>query len=232
MLGELLDNGRHAARAQDGRDGAWVVSGFMAPRSRPDGTVKLEAHLGIVTIGSSFSETLERCSNEQTKTSINVFVNKHIDISNKLDREALITQAALMDRVSCDPSSSGTGGWGMSTLIKAMNVLGSNLKTGEEPHMVIISGSSCLQVRAPHNRMIEQHVDGQPLLFLPFHGQKSSCLSMKVRSPMPCSCSCLSPTRSQRRRRELHGTDSDMAQRLETAMAHTLRLGNLAELHG
>ena len=59
-----------------------------------------------------------------------------------------------------------------------------------------------------------------------------SCLSMKVRSPMPCSCSCLSPTRSQRRRRELHGADSDMAQRLETAIAHTLRLGSLAELHG
>ena len=62
--------------------------------------------------------------------------------------------------------------------------------------------------------------------------QYFSCLSMKVRSPMPCSCSCLSPTRSQRRRRELHGADSDMAQRLETAMAHTLRLGSLAELHG
>ena len=62
--------------------------------------------------------------------------------------------------------------------------------------------------------------------------QIQSCLSMKVRSPMPCSCSCLSPTRSQRRRRELHGADSDMAQRLETAMAHTLRLGSLAELHG
>ena len=62
--------------------------------------------------------------------------------------------------------------------------------------------------------------------------QNASCLSMKVRSPMPCSCSCLSPTRSQRRRRELHGADSDMAQRLETAMAHTLRLGSLAELHG
>ena len=61
---------------------------------------------------------------------------------------------------------------------------------------------------------------------------KRTCLSMKVRSPMPCSCSCLSPTRSQRRRRELHGADSDMAQRLETAMAHTLRLGSLAELHG
>ena len=62
--------------------------------------------------------------------------------------------------------------------------------------------------------------------------QSLTCLSMKVRSPMPCSCSCLSPTRSQRRRRELHGADSDMAQRLETAMAHTLRLGSLAELHG
>ena len=62
--------------------------------------------------------------------------------------------------------------------------------------------------------------------------QIETCLSMKVRSPMPCSCSCLSPTRSQRRRRELHGADSDMAQRLETAMAHTLRLGSLAELHG
>ena len=62
--------------------------------------------------------------------------------------------------------------------------------------------------------------------------QRLTCLSMKVRSPMPCSCSCLSPTRSQRRRRELHGADSDMAQRLETAMAHTLRLGSLAELHG
>ena len=62
--------------------------------------------------------------------------------------------------------------------------------------------------------------------------QNVTCLSMKVRSPMPCSCSCLSPTRSQRRRRELHGADSDMAQRLETAMAHTLRLGSLAELHG
>ena len=62
--------------------------------------------------------------------------------------------------------------------------------------------------------------------------QRVTCLSMKVRSPMPCSCSCLSPTRSQRRRRELHGADSVMAQRLETAMAHTLRLGSLAELHG
>ena len=56
--------------------------------------------------------------------------------------------------------------------------------------------------------------------------ERDSCLSMKVRSPMPCSCSCLSPTRSQRRRH----ADSDMAQRLETAMAHTLR--RLAELHG
>ena len=64
------------------------------------------------------------------------------------------------------------------------------------------------------------------------HHQRGTCLSMKVRSPMPCSCSCLSPTRSQRRRRELHDADSDMAQRLETAMAHTLRLGSLAELHG
>ena len=66
----------------------------------------------------------------------------------------------------------------------------------------------------------------------PLATQTRSCLSMKVRSPMPCSCSCLSPTRSQRRRRELHGADSDMAQRPETAMAHTLRLGSLAELHG
>ena len=66
----------------------------------------------------------------------------------------------------------------------------------------------------------------------PYGTQRKTCLSMKVRSPMPCSCSCLSPTRSQRRRRELHGADSDMAQRLETAMAHTLRLGSLAELHG
>ena len=84
-----------------------------------------------------------------------------------------------------------------------------------------------------HGTLHEHPADAhQKLNISSNRAQRDTCLSMKVRSPMPCSCSCLSPTRSQRRRRELHDADSDMAQRLETAMAHTLRLGSLAELHG
>ena len=87
---------------------------------------------------------------------------------------------------------------------------------------------------AGHHETLHEHAADahQKLNISSNRAQRDTCLSMKVRSPMPCSCSCLSPTRSQRRRRELHGADSDMAQRLETAMAHTLRLGSLAELHG
>ena len=68
----------------------------------------------------------------------------------------------------------------MSALIRAMNVLGSDLVAGEEPQMFIISGSSCVEIRAPYTRMIGDDIEEQRLWFLPFNSQQSLSVAPEV----------------------------------------------------
>jgi hypothetical protein len=169
ILGELLDNGRHAARALEGKDGAWVVAGFMARRTRPDRSQKLECHIGIITVGDSFAESLRHCPDPKILANITGFVDKHKGVTNRIDEDALTTQAALFDEITCDPGKGVGGGCGMSVLIRTMNQLGSDLIPGEEPAMTIISGSSCLRIMYPFAQMTQDVEEGGTSWYIAFN---------------------------------------------------------------
>lgn len=100
LLGEVLEN---AERHSDGlrRDGSWSVSGFLARRKRADGKGwSYRASIGIVSVGDSFSESLQRALKDQ-QDNIENYIRNVRGAGAKQSDETLRTLAAIQDGVTC-----------------------------------------------------------------------------------------------------------------------------------
>lgn len=153
LLGELLEN---AERHSDGerRDGRWAVSGFMARRYDDDaGDWVYRAHLGIVSIGDSFSKSLERALPE-VRNSIDEYVRSMRKKGAKQSDKTLRTLAALQDGVTCaaDADSDNRGGFGLQEMLDIVSLLGETPVPDRRPRVTILSGASCIMLRAPYIR--------------------------------------------------------------------------------
>ncbi|WP_282608424.1 hypothetical protein [Pelagibius sp. Alg239-R121] len=153
LLAEVLDNSRHANPAD--ADGGWSVAGFMVARERADGTPRFICHIGIVTLGATFAQSLLNSEEPKILSNIRSYASAHKNSSELYDYDALITTCALMDKVSCEGTYADRdiGGCGMSSLINMMNGLGKSSRSDEQPEMAIISGNSCLALKPPYNQM-------------------------------------------------------------------------------
>jgi len=153
LLGEVLEN---AERHSDGNreDGSWSVSGFMARRKRRNTNEwDYHAHIGIVSIGDTFSESLERASTSQ-KEKINNYVSEMKKKKAPQSDETLRTLAALQDGVTCYASADedGRGGYGLMEMLDMVCILGGTESANLRPKVTIISGGSCIKLSYPYIR--------------------------------------------------------------------------------
>lgn len=163
LLNEVLDNARHAN--PNAAESEWSVAGFMKKRDVGNGKKSFVCHLGIVTLGLSFSETLASCRDPDTREDIARYVNLHAGTSTKYDDACLVTSAALNDGISRDQryAKGSKGGTGMSSLVNMMNILGGGGAPEDSPVMTIISGAACIQLKPPYYEMyVEPDSKGVP----------------------------------------------------------------------
>lgn len=149
LLGELLEN---AERHSDGlrRDGSWTVAGFLARRRYDDADV-LIAHIGIVSLGDTFAESLNRASDDQ-KDRLRGFLSDMKRVKAPQSEATLKTLAALQDGVTCVPEAdkANRGGYGLMQMLELTNVLGATENSSLHPEITIVSGNSCIQLRNPY----------------------------------------------------------------------------------
>lgn len=156
LLGELLEN---AERHSDGdrKDGSWAVSGFLARRSRSkddkhSGHDYL-AHIGIINLGDSFSESLDRAS-EKTKRHLDEYIVGVRQHGCKLSDEALRTLVAIQDGITCVEAadSDNRGGYGLQDMLELVSFLGGASTPERRPRVTILSGNSCIMLKEPYIR--------------------------------------------------------------------------------
>lgn len=153
LLGELLEN---AERHSDGgrRDGSWAVSGFMARRydEQADEWV-YRAYLGIVSVGDSFSKSLERAL-PNVRNSLDQYVRSMRKKGAPQSDKTLRTLAALQDGVTCaaDADEDNRGGFGLQEMLNLVSLLGETSDPERRPRVTILSGSSCIMLREPYIR--------------------------------------------------------------------------------
>ncbi|WP_411818674.1 hypothetical protein [Hyphococcus sp. DH-69] len=153
LLGELLEN---AERHSDGnrRDGSWAVSGFMARRRSEDAEEWVyRAHLGIVSIGDSFSESLDRALPD-VQRALDDYVYLMKSKGAPQSEKTLRTLAALQDGVTCaaDADEDQRGGFGLQEMLEIVSLLGETSHPDRSPRVTILSGSSCIRLRKPYLR--------------------------------------------------------------------------------
>lgn len=153
MLGELLEN---AERHSDGdrRDGSWSVSGFLV-RSEVEGGEEAiyRACIGIVSVGDTFSESLDRALPEQRRI-IQAYIDQVRARGATQSDETLRTLAALQDGVTCvgEADLADRGGYGIMEILDLVSMLGETSDMSGRPEVSIISGRSCVMLRSPYDR--------------------------------------------------------------------------------
>ncbi|MCZ4430703.1 hypothetical protein O3S81_13440 [Agrobacterium sp. SOY23] len=160
LLGEVLEN---AERHSDGhrRDGSWSVSGFLAKRSSEAGEPVYRASIGILSLGDTFSESLDRAHTDQ-KTNISEYITDMKTKGAVQSEETLKTLAALQDGVTCveEAENADRGGYGLMDILDFVSVLGRTVDEKHAPQVTIISGSSCIQLKGNYNRGHTSGADG------------------------------------------------------------------------
>ncbi|UWR78859.1 hypothetical protein K4K97_09450 [Phaeobacter inhibens] len=149
LLGELLENAeRHADGAR--RDGSWSISGFLAKRE-VDGDSIFVVQLGITSLGDTFSESLQRATDEQ-KQMISEYLARMKMLGASQSEETLTTLAALQDGVTCvaEADEDGRGGTGLMEMLHLVDTLGYTQKSQFQPQVTIISGSACINLKEPY----------------------------------------------------------------------------------
>lgn len=154
LLGEVLEN---AERHSDGlrRDGSWSVSGFLARRKMDgdDDRWTYRASIGIVSIGDTFSESLER-AHENQKTDIASYISGVRAKGARQSDATLRTLSALQDTVTCvvEAEEGDRGGYGLMDILDFVCGLGHTDEPEQLPQVTIISGSSCIRLKGAYNR--------------------------------------------------------------------------------
>lgn len=166
ILAEMLNN---AERHSDGTrgDGRWNVSGFLARRTDDDsGETRLHAYLGIVNLGDTFAQSLDRASSD-LKEKLESFIQTLFDNGAKQSRDTLLTLAALQDGITCDPEKweKDQGGVGLPQMLDVVSALGQTLSTEHAPKLTILSGNSCILLRSPYLKGERDAVDAPRTLW-------------------------------------------------------------------
>lgn len=161
VLIEVLEN---AERHSDGirRDGSWSISGFLARREEADGTHVYRACIGILSVGDTFSDSLNRALPDQRRE-IEGYTESIRAKGAKQSVPTLRTLAALQDGVTCVPEADrdGRGGVGLMEMLDLVSLLGQTDSPLRRPEVSIISGASCIHLKTPYEKgMLEQDASG------------------------------------------------------------------------
>ncbi|MBR9765251.1 MAG: hypothetical protein GYB53_17460 [Rhodobacteraceae bacterium] len=158
LLGEVLEN---AERHSDGerRDGAWAVSGFLSKRPRDrhgdaeteHGDVLYHANIGIVSVGDTFSQSLDRAHPNQV-SDITAYIGRMRRAGAMQSDETLRTVCALQDTVTCVPEAEeeSRGGYGLMDILDFVSGLGHTEEVELRPRVTIVSGKSCIKLRGEY----------------------------------------------------------------------------------
>ncbi|KII14127.1 MULTISPECIES: hypothetical protein [Phaeobacter] len=151
LLGELLENAERHADGQR-RDGSWSISGFLAKRDVGEEKIFV-VQLGIISLGDTFAESLERARPEQ-KNDINEYIANMKRLGATQSNETLTTLAALQDGVTCvaEADEEGRGGTGLMEMLHLVDTLGYTRKSQFQPKVTIISGAACINLEEPYFR--------------------------------------------------------------------------------
>jgi hypothetical protein len=158
LLGEVLEN---AERHSDGerRDGAWSVSGFLAKRPKQTQSTEglpaeislYHANIGILSVGDTFSQSLERAHPNQLDNISDYIERVRADGATQSD-DTLRTVCALQDTVTCvkEADEASRGGYGLMDILDFVSALGQSEDAELLPKVTIISGKSCIQLRGDY----------------------------------------------------------------------------------
>jgi hypothetical protein len=156
---ELLNNAqRHSDPVTE--DGSWAVTAFMG-RSVENAKDVFRCHLGILSVGASIAESLNTCA-ARTAAEIEQYLAMHR--GSGISPATLKTLYALQDGVTRDrdAEAKNRGGVGFQEVIAMMNLLGGVSFPGQEPRLTIVSGTSCISLRAPYIMGERMHGPGSP----------------------------------------------------------------------
>lgn len=147
IIGELLNN---AERHSDiiNRDGSWSIVAFMARRK--EGTqIIFRCYMAFLSVGSSIAESLST-SPPETLADIRAYSARHSRAG--ISTDTLATVIALQDGVTRDPVAArqGRGGIGLQDVMEFVRVIGATKDPAFSPRMTIVSGQSCIKLRAPY----------------------------------------------------------------------------------
>lgn len=141
LFGEILDNSRHANEKSVGVE--WTIAGFMTP---VEGEVQFDCYFTIITLGRSFSQSLENADDNSIREVVLDYADRHINKSSLFSKSSLMTSLALQDNITSD----GRGGCGMSNFVNMVTALGTS---DNPPKIVIVSGDACIRVVPQYGRM-------------------------------------------------------------------------------
>lgn len=177
MLGELLEN---AERHSDGerRDGSWSVSGFLVRTESTDqGEATYRACVGIVSVGDTFSESLDRALPDQRRI-IQEYIDRVRARGATQSDDTLRTLAALQDGVTCvrEADLADRGGYGLMEILDMVAMLAGTSEMSDRAEVSIISGQSCVMLRAPYVRGLHVNNDSSRPRVQWFNNENSASL--------------------------------------------------------
>ena len=150
MVGELLDNAeRHSA--PDTKDGDWSMAAFMGRRNDGAGRSYFRCHIGFLSVGSTFAESMKSASAPIAQQSAD-YVRRAKAGGAQTSRETLETLVALQDGMTRDIEAykGRRGGTGLLEVLDFVSALGLTADPELQPRVTIVSGKSCIALRAPY----------------------------------------------------------------------------------
>lgn len=147
IIGELLCNAERHSQIQS-NDGDWSTTAFMA-RREVNGQSALRCHIAFLSVGRSFAESLDEASPD-IRAKLAQYLAQHK--RSGLSPDTLATVFALQDTVTRDPEARDvrSGGTGLQDVLEFVTILGQTSTAGMEPRVTVVSGASCIQMRAPY----------------------------------------------------------------------------------
>lgn len=162
MIGELLCNAERHSQAGT-NDGDWSTTAFMVRREE-NGRSVLRCHMAFLSVGRSFSESLNDATSE-IRTALQSYQRRHrgADVSP----EALATVFALQDTITCDPAahSEGSGGTGLQDVLDFVRFLGGPTNADSDTRVAIVSGRTCIRLKHPYLKGVRRGPDEPRLLW-------------------------------------------------------------------
>lgn len=154
ILGEILNNAERHSDLVNG-DGDWAVAGFLSfVKDEIDSDkIKTFCSLSIISLGATISDSISKCEDHNTLVNMSGYINKHHDEAG-ISKECLATVYALQDGVSRfqqdDTGEKSRGGVGMMDMIQFVGALGTLGIEDAPPAITVLSGTACINIRAPH----------------------------------------------------------------------------------